>query len=564
MGVLNRSQGNVADLRPRSNDVGVRGTWGLMLPFALFAILGQEPLAAQELGKAAVQSGDTQALSAHYHFVERYTDDPTKAGLLNQYQVGYRETAKVTRENPQGAPTVAQGVVQAIYTERVAKLTKEGMVAELVRRYDRANLTSTMEVRRLKSKRLEGLTILYRLQSGVLPQIVSVSGRALREEEFKTIIQQTFLPGLTTILPRQPVRVGDTWSIPRMAAWALLGSQPVEDGYEMKGEVLSVRKNQTGASMTAVLGMKGQCVVEQGPSGINAILEFTFEPSVAQAGSGESGRTLLFGEPVAVKAAPDQTTQGNFDAPGSISRIRLAQEVTTSLGDEEARLKQRVRREILLERRLPSQAQVAGGQALEVPNPLPAATVENSWLIYDDPDGRFHLLHPQEMKIAKQYEDGGIDLLDRRLDGQDVITINLLPKTGDPQRDRLATDPIQEEKRLNEDWKRRGEKVLPGAHGWLPDADWAKLKRRVYRIEAALLAQDDPSSPPSGRIYLDQYIVQFNRNETMKLRAMTTRDPHVPFRDKAESVIKSFELGPSESSLPARPAPTTGTRSAPR
>ena len=139
-----------------------------------------------------------------------------------------------------------------------------------------------------------------------------------------------------------------------------------------------------------------------------------------------------------------------------------------------------------------------------------------------------------------------------------MITLNLVPKSGDPQRDRLAADPLQEKKRLDDEWKRRGEKVLPGTQGWLPESDWSKLKRKVYRIEAALLSQEDPSAPASGRIYLDQYIVQFTRNETMMMTAMTTRDPHVAFRDKAESLIKKLRASvppKARSRLPPPPLP---------
>ena len=317
-------------------------------------------------------------------------------------------------------------------------------------------------------------------------------------------------------------------------------------------------KNAPEGSMTAVIGIKGQCVVEQGPSGINVVIHFTFKPAPAEADSSTRGRSLvpLIGEPAAGKIGGDKTNQGYFDAKGYISKISLAQEITKAQPESDGRLKEFVRREVLLERRMSASD---APSSLTVPNPLPTPTQENSWLVYDDPEGRFHLSHPQEMIIVRQYPDGGIDLLDRRPDGQDVVTINLLPKTGDPQRDRLAADPMQEKKRLEEEWKRRGEKVVPShTDGWLPEAEWKKLNRRVYRIEAALLAQDDPSAPASGRIYLDQYIVQFNRGDTLKVRAMTTRDPHTAFRGMAETLIKNFELGPSENSLPAAPAPPPG------
>ncbi|MGC8643489.1 MAG: hypothetical protein ACP5XB_26835, partial [Isosphaeraceae bacterium] len=508
MDLKNTRNGDMADLRLTSGRLGARGVIGVLLSSALLVCGWRQPSMGQEPApKAAAQPGDAQALSAHYRFLERYTDDPTKTDFLNSYRVATLETVKMRTENPQGAPSSNQMVVQTIYTERVAKLTKDGQVAELIRRYDRASLKSTLEIRPFKTKLLENMTILYRLQPSVVPEVLSLTGRQMRQAEYNTIVQQTFLPGLVMMLPPQPVRVGDTWTIPRMAAWALLGSQPSRDGYDLMGEVLPIRKNTTGKSMTAVFAVKGQCLVEQGPSGINAIIEFTFDPSPAQAGSGTGGRTTLPASPSSLFPKPDQTGEGNFDAPGYLSKIRLAQETTQLIGDEDSRLKQMVRREVRLERRLVDKAREPGAGTLEVPNPLPSATVENSWLIYDDPAGRLHLLHPQEMKVAKQYPDGGVDLLDRRPDGQDVIQLVLVPKTGDPRRDRLAADPIQEKKQLEDEWKRRGVKVLPGTSGWLPESDWAKFKRKVYRIEAALITQEEPSAPASGRIYLDQYTV---------------------------------------------------------
>ena len=221
-------------------------------------------------------------------------------------------------DKPQGVPAVGQFVIQTIYTERVAKLSKNGSVAEVVRRYDKANRKSTEWLRPLKSKLLEGLEVLYRLQPDVVPQVLSLTGRQLRREEFETIAEQTFLPALTMILPRQPARMGDTWAIPPCAAWALLGSQPLEDGYDMTGEVMSVRKNTSGTSMTAVIDVKGQCIVKQGRSGINALLHFTFEPSPAQAASSSAGRTraLPSGDVAATKPGADQPAEGNFDAKG--------------------------------------------------------------------------------------------------------------------------------------------------------------------------------------------------------------------------------------------------------
>ena len=185
-----------------------------------------------------------------------------------------------------------------------------------------------------------------------------------------------------------------------------------------------------------------------------------------------------------------------IDAKGYISKVSLAQEVSASLPGNDGRLKQTVRLERVLERRPVSQAGVVAN-ILEVPTPDPVANVANSWLIYDDPQGRFHLLHPQELRVDA-YPDGGIDLLDRRPDGQDVITIGLNAKTQDPQRDRLAADPIQAKKQLEDQWKQSGEKMVPGISGWLPETEWSPLKRKVYRIEAVLIPEGDRAPGAGG------------------------------------------------------------------
>lgn len=516
----------------------------------------QEPAAANPAEPAT----EKQDVGQRYRFLERYsaTDDPTKPEFLTQYKVGFRETIKVTREKPQGAPDQDHVSSQCIYTERVAKLAKGALVTEVVRHYDKVNFKTSLDIPRYKTKLLEGLTVLYRLQPRSLPQVVCLTpGRQLRQQEYIGVVQESFLPTLASILPRKPGRVGDTWPVPREAASALLGETPNDEDYDLTAEILEVRKNEAGPSMVAVIGVKGQLVISQGPSGINAQLQFIFVPSEVTAPSrartdGETTKNQASGTP----ASPGGRVEAGIDAKGYIGKVSMAQEISAPLPGNDGRLKQNIRRELVLERHVGQAGEFA--VPLEVPNPEPVPNVSNSWLIYDDPQGRFHLLHPQELRVANSYPDGGIDLLDRRPDGQDAIQVSLNAKIQDPQRDRLAADPIQEKKQLEDEWKRRGEKVVPGPSGWLPEADWSQFKRKVFRIEAALIPASN-GSPSNERIYLDRYLVQFTRDEVMKVTAMTTRDPHVQFRETAESIIKFFEFGPSESSLPSSPTrvPTT-------
>jgi hypothetical protein len=106
-------------------------------------------------------------------------------------------------------------------------------------------------------------------------------------------------------------------------------------------------------------------------------------------------------------------------------------------------------------------------------------------------------------------------------------------------------------KQLEDQWKQIGENVVPGNSGELAKAEWSPLKREVYRIEAALIPEGAQAA--NGRIYLDHYIVKFARNEVLVVEAITSRESQLQFRDSAESIIKSFEFGPSASSLPAAP-----------
>jgi len=515
----------------------------------------QEPAAANPAEPAA----DNQDVSLRYRFLERYSanDDPTRPELLIQYQVGIRETVKITFEKPQGAPDLQRTTGLGIYAERVAKVSSKGAVTEVVRNFKKVDLKTTLDIPRYKTPLLQGLTVLYLPQGRFLPpQVLSLTpGRQLRPLEYDGIRQQAFLPNVSLILPSKPCRVGDTWPVRREAVFALLGNVPAEEDYDLTAEVLEIRKHREDPAMTAIIAVKGQLVIPEGPCGLNAQVHFTFVPAEVAAPPGSRPRDEINKDlaPDSKPApAPAGRVKGVFDANGYISKISLAQEMTWPLPGNDGRLKGNMRREILLERRIPAQPG-GDGDILEIPNPEPVPGVSNSWLVYDDPQGRFHLLFPQEFRVARTYPEGGIDLLDRRPDGRDVIQISLVAKTGDPGRDSLASDPIQVKKQLEDQWKQRGEKVVSIPSGWLPAADWSPSKWKVYRIEAALIPEGE-RSPESGRIYLDHYIVQFARNEVMVVEAITNRDMHKPFRDSAELIIKSFEFGPSESSLPSAPA----------
>lgn len=521
------------------------GGWPLPVVRGLvMAGLAVSSLAAQESRGTRSEPGElAQALSTRYRFVERYasTEDRARPEILTQYRVGVREVYRIAREQPQAAPQRDETTLQSIYTERIARVER-GVVTDLVRRYDRVNLKTTLPLRPFKDRWLEGLTIWYRIRPNLNPEVLCLTpDRRLRQQEYERIIQQVVLPQLTTLFPANPIRVGDRWTLPRVAVRALLGPGLLVEDDQVQAELLEVRKT-TGESLVAIFRVQGEVGSLEGPSALNAELDFAFVPAAADPA------------PNRVKPAA-RPAEGVLEARGFVQKLRLAQVNNVAAAVSEGRLKQTVTRELVLERRPADQAGGAGQTPpLEVPNPPPVPTEANSWLTYDDPQARFHFRHPQTLQVVRLYPDGGVDLLDRRPDGQDVVQLSLVPKTADSSRDRLASDPLQYKKMLMEQWKQQGEQVQMGTSGWLPEAEWAPRNRRVYRIEAALKpAAADGAVSPSGRIYLDSYLVQFTRNETMKVTALTTQEPHIEFRNQAESIIKSFEFGPSDASAADAP-----------
>ena len=197
-----------------------------------------------------------------------------------------------------------------------------------------------------------------------------------------------------------------------------------------------------------MIGVKGQIVIATGPNGVNAQVEFAFEdPAAAPPATVPPAEEAAKEQPAGKETAKARTTPGLIEARGHISKIRLAHEFIVPLPGNEGRFKQTNTRRLSLERRTENQA---GGGPEGAPLSVPATpltpTVENSWLSYEDEEGRFHLRHPQELQVTGVYPEGGIDLLDTRPDGQDVIQISLVPSTGDPQRDRLAADPVYQKK----------------------------------------------------------------------------------------------------------------------
>jgi hypothetical protein len=517
----------------------------------------RDPAAPSDFQKKARPSGDDakeevegpllEALSLRYKFVERYSiDENAKPELIKQYRVATRDTSKIVRDRPQSAPEQTDDTLQTIYTERVAQVNRIGLATDTVRRYDKVFSKSAARAPVMTPPYLQGLTILYRRRPKQRPEVLTLQAdRTLRGAEYAEISGEVFLPQLEVLLPRTPVRVNDKWEIAPEVAHEVFGELPDVVGYELIGSLLEVSKVAAGKPLTAVIGIRGQFKLPQGQSAFNARLNFTFAnppaPPAAENAKKDDPRSRL---------ARGGADRGIVEARGWITRALMVQ-VLVRLSDEgNGRLKNTVTRELDVERRLLADAPDASGAqvaALQVPKPLPVADETNSWLLYDDPAGRFHFSHPQELQITGSTANQ-IDLMNPRpIGGHDVLVIMQKPRGDDSSGANAFRDPAQLRRILEEQWAANKTEATLGPAGWLPPDEWAQFKRKVFRIESAV----NPPLSDQGqgkRFYEDDYLVEMTSvpKRSVVFRSFTERDDHVSFRNQVESVIKSFQFGSTE------------------
>jgi hypothetical protein len=350
-----------------------------------------------------------EALSLRYRFIEKYslTEDPNHPELITQYRVGIRETQKTEREKSQGAPDRLEISRQTIYTERAARVGKLGEMVSAVRRYDRFQRKDPGAIHPPTPPLFEGLTVWMRRQSGRKPLVLSLtSERPLRDFEFTEISKQVFVPQLPAMFPQTPRRVGDTWSIPRTAAQYLVGEIPEPDEYALTGTLVEVRRSAAGPGLTAVIGLAGQMNLSFGLSALKAQIHFAFEPAPGSPAAIAPAPGAVAGDDASAKSRAGNDA-GVVDARGRIARVLMLWGVSDVLPDSDGRLKQTATYELNLERRFaPATNEAAGpNAALIVPDPAPTPDESNSWLMFDDPQGRFHFLHPQTLLLTSRTMD---------------------------------------------------------------------------------------------------------------------------------------------------------------
>jgi hypothetical protein len=229
----------------------------------------------------------------------------------------------------------------------------------------------------------------------------------------------------------------------------------------------------------------------------------------------------------------------------------MAWVVSNPIDDGDGRLKQTVTYELNLERRrnaVTNDAAGAQNTLLTIPEPLPVADEANSWLVHEDPLGRFHFRHPQELVLnSSRMDPNFLDFVDQdHKEGKDVFILEFPPGAADPQGDRKFRDPEKFQRDIESDWANSKVETLRGPLGWLPEAEWAPLK--VFRKELGVrTAGADEAGQRVERIYCDYYLVLSKRNECFHVQSMTLRDDHVAFRTQAERMIKSVTFGPMDS-----------------
>jgi hypothetical protein len=521
-------------------------SWGQQTPDANAAQKEAAPDPSREL---------VEPLGERYHFTETYGlgENPAKPYLINQYQVGVRDIHRIETEKAQGAPDRAEGTLLLIYTERPAQVSKLGETTDAVRRYDHVRLDGAMKLPTTTPPFLEGLKIWYQLRPGVFPEIISLTeGRILREQEHDAVINDTFLPTLSLILPSGSKRVGDKWSITRQAGRALLGRSVPDDGeFQVEGTLLEVRRAAAGTTRTAEFEISGELELDEGRGAVKARVEFAFEPP--------AGETT----PKAARSNKSAVDRGIVEARGWISKIRMGRVQWLPI-DDKGRLKRNQYRDTILERRPVKPS----SPPLDLPQTAPIANEDNSWVLFDDPRGRLHFRHPQNLVLNPfaPPNPNQIHFIDERpSSGEDALIIVLPPKKGDPQDLAQFRNPDAMRRELTRMWDELDVDIVPGHSGWLPEADWAPSGRKVYHYEVAA-RKSGPEHQNEPRMYAEYYLVLFQRNIGIQVEAMTRRDDHMAFRKQVETLIKSLELGPYKGGFvaqAARPAPSAAPGQAP-
>lgn len=546
--------------------LGIGGIFGLDRTAEAWA-QAPRPEAEAPPPRPVTALGADEALSMRYRFLEKYgvEQDPSQPDVLTEYQVGIRETLKSVREKPQGAPDRVEWSTTTVYTERAAKVDKTGDLSDAVRRYENFNQKGMVYAESAKAPLFKDLSVwISRGSSGSPPQILSLpkdgKDRPLREAEFDMMISQASLPPLKALLPKSPCRVGDTWKVSLAAMYYLFGEMPDPEGADLQATLNEINKAESGSRLVAVIGISGELKLSEAPTFVNGEIAFAFEPPPAAVPRTDPASERTTKPRNSLKTGKE----GVVDARGWIKQVKFAWRSEFPDPESDGRLRTTETHELFLVRRLlteiPSQPGKAPPTPITLPNPPPVATEANSWLVYEDPEGRFQFRHPQQLQVARSSpQPNTVELADQRPEAgiNDVFMLQLPPGTDDVDADRRFHSLDSFKRLIDVSWPPKNPDVVRGPEGWLPEANWAPLK--VYRKEIGVKTQPQVETRKVDRIYVDYYFVLTNHNQCLHAQSMTIRNDHVAFRTDAEHIIKSIQFGPAKlgGSQPKTPAATT-------
>ncbi|MEO6810886.1 MAG: hypothetical protein ABI353_17355 [Isosphaeraceae bacterium] len=484
--------------------------WFVLGAIAWQAATAQEPTDAGPPADGP-QPGVVADLVTRYHLFESYS---TKGGpgAIGAYRVAFRETENQVNEVAQGAPRRTQRSIQTVYTERPVQLGfgDERNVTALVRRYETMRASQDPFTKILGHQLLDGLTIWYQKRSSDAPLILSLTpGRRLLEAEYQFALETVFVPNLAFVLPEYPRRIGESWDIPPEGAEELIGQNLSGGG--LIGKLSAIQAEPKGTGQVAVIDVSGRVSTQVGDTLVRARVLFAFAPQPSRASDKKDEKDLV-------------------EAQGAIVKISLGQsstavEVGPKRGEE--RLKQMIKRELILERRLDADA-----ASLTAPGAPPEATEENSWLTYVDLKGRFTFRHPQDLLLIRGESLDVIHLGHRRESGGDLVELTFTPK-GKTSSDEFFKRRAQPRSKL-------GLEIIPGATQAL--AGWPESMRAV---RASAAARPSSRGGPDGMYFFD-YAVQFSQNASLTVGATTTGEAPLVFRDGIEAMLKTFRLGPPD------------------
>ena len=169
--------------------------------------------------------GKGRDLTTKFRFIEQYAESDSSGGFLSQYDVAFRESIRITNNNPGPAPTTEKIIRSGRYTERPTEVSDvdKQQVNALLRRYLKAEVDPDPFKKLVPPALMEDMTVEITDPTGIRPQIISMTaGRNIREQELLFVESTPFLPSIGLILPRTGKRLGESWPLSRAGIAALV------------------------------------------------------------------------------------------------------------------------------------------------------------------------------------------------------------------------------------------------------------------------------------------------------------------------------------------------------